>query len=122
MTQVTVISREKHANKRWKRYSSYSFAAADTVAPLVAQELPKACLSLPVGFVKAAEEYQLGAVHGLLPGKNLWVTADGRWAGPYVPAVYRGYPFVLANPEDGKRVLCVRDDSGLVSEGEGERF
>jgi len=120
MAQVTVISREKHANKRWKRYTSYDFAATDAVAPLVAQELPRACLSLPIGFVKAGDGFQLVAVQGLVPGKNLWVRPDGRWAGPYVPAAYRGYPFVLANTEDGKRVLCVREDSGLISAVEGE--
>ena len=122
MAQLTVISREQHANKRWKRYTSYSFAASDAVVPLVVQELPRACLALPIGFVKTDSGFQLVAVQGLLPGKNLWVAPDGRWIGPYVPAAYRGYPFVLANTEDGERVLCVREDSGLVSEGEGELF
>lgn len=124
MAELTVISRENHANKRWKRYTSYSFAATEAVAPLVAQELPRACLVLPIGFVQTQNGFQLVAVQGLAPGKNLFVAPDGRWIGPYVPAAYRGYPFVLANTEDGKRVLCVREDSGLVSEvqGEGEPF
>lgn len=122
MAQLTVISRENHAGKRWKRYTSYSFAAADAVAPLVAQELPRACLVLPVGFVKTEGGYQIVAVQGLQPGKNLWVAPDGRWLNTYVPAIYRGYPFVLANTEEGQRVLCVREDSGLVSDAEGEMF
>lgn len=122
MAQLTVISREHHANKRWTRYISYSFAAADAVAPLVAQELPRACLSLPIGFVKAEGGFQLVAVQGLQPGKNLWVSPDGRWLGAYVPAAYRGYPFVLANTAEGQRVLCVREDSGLISEVQGEPF
>lgn len=122
MAQLTVISRELHAGKRWKRYTSYSFAATDAVAPLVAQELPRACLALPVGFVKGEQGFQLVAVQGLQPGKNLWVAPDGRWLATYVPASYRGYPFVLANTEDGQRVLCVREESGLVSETEGEPF
>lgn len=122
MAQLTVISREKHAGKRWTRYSSYSFAAAEAVAPLVAQELPRACLALPVGFVKGEQGFQIVAVQGLQAGKNLWVAPDGRWLAPYVPAAYRGYPFVLANTEDGQQVLCVREDSGLLSETEGEAF
>ncbi len=122
MAQLTVISRDRHAAKRWKRYSSYSFAAQDAVAPLVAQELPRACMHLPVGFVKTGNGFQLVAVQGLQPGKNLWVAPDGRWLGGYVPAAYRGFPFVLANTEDGQRVLCVREDSGLVNEVEGEAF
>ncbi len=121
MAQLTVISREQHSGKRWKRYSSYSFAAADGVAPLVVQELPRACVVLPTGFVAGDKGFQLVAVQGLQPGKNLWVAPNGRWLAPYVPAVYRGYPFVLANTEDGQRVLCLQDDSGL-SETEGEPF
>lgn len=122
MAQLTVISRELHAGKRWKRYTSYSFAAAEAVAPLVAQELPRACLALPVGFVKGDQGFQLVAVQGLQPGKNLWVAPDGRWLAPYVPASYRGFPFVLAATEDGQRVLCIREDSGLLSDTEGEAF
>lgn len=127
MAQLTVISREHHANKRWKRYTSYAFAGNDAVAPLVAQELPRACLALPIGFVQTEGGFQLVAVQGLRAGKNLFVAPDGRWLGPYVPAAYRSYPFVLANTEEGKRVLCVREDSGLVSEmqgaqAEGEAF
>lgn len=122
MAQVTVISREQHTAKRWQRYTSYAFAAKDTVAPLVVQELRRACLSLPVGFVKAEKGFQLVAVQGLLPGQNLWVAPDGRWLGAYVPAAYRSYPFVLASTADGRRVLCVREDSGLVNDREGESF
>lgn len=122
MAQLTVISREQHAGKRWKRYTSYSFAAHDAVAPLVAQELPRACMHLPIGFLKTENGYQLVAVLGLQPGKNLWVSPDGRWLAGYVPAAYRGYPFALANTEDGQRVLCVREDSGLVNDDEGELF
>lgn len=122
MAQLTVISREQYAGKRWKRYTSYSFAAHDAVAPLVAQELPRACMHLPIGFLKTENGYQLVAVLGLQPGKNLWVSPDGRWLAGYVPAAYRGYPFALANTEDGQRVLCVREDSGLVNDDEGELF
>lgn len=122
MAQLTVISRELHADKRWKRYTSYSFAAGDAVVPLVAQELPRACMHLPIGFVKTDTGFQVVAVQGLKPGANLWVAPDGRWLGGYVPAAYRGYPFVLANTEDGRRVLCVRGDSDLVSDAEGEPF
>lgn len=122
MAKLTVISREQHADKRWKRYTSYSFAAQDAVAPLVAQELPRACMHLPIGFLKTENGYQLVAVQGLQTGKNLWVAPDGRWLAGYVPAAYRGYPFALANTEDGQRVLCVREDSGLVHDSDGEPF
>ena len=120
--QLSVISRDQHAGKRWKRYTSYAFAVKDAVAALVVQELPRACLSLPIGFVKSNDAFLLVALQGLQPGKNLWVAPDGRWLGGYVPAAYRGYPFVLANTDDGRRVLCVREESDLVNDSDGELF
>ncbi len=122
MAQLTVISRERHADKRWKRNNSYSFAATDSVVPLVMQELPRACMALPIGFVRAGNAFQLVAVQGLQPDRNLWVGPDGRWLGGYVPAVYRGHPFVLVATEDDRNVLCIREDSSLISSSDGELF
>lgn len=122
MAQLTVISREQYAAKRWKRYSSYSFAGQDTVAPLVAREVARACMHLPIGFVKTNDGFQLVAVQGLQAGKNLMVGPDGRWVGGYVPATYRTYPFALAKTTDDRRVLCFREESGLINDVDGERF
>ena len=36
MPDIQVVSRERHAGKRWTRYASYAFASTDAVAPLVA--------------------------------------------------------------------------------------
>lgn len=122
MLNIQVVSREQHASKRWQRYTSYAFAAADAVAQLVLQELPKACTALPVGFVLVKGQLQPVAVLGLEPGKNLLVGADGSWRADYIPAVYRSYPFTLAKTPDGKPVLCVIEDSGLLSDTVGEPF
>lgn len=122
MPDIHAVSRERHASKRWQRYSSYSFAATDAVAPLVIPELAKACMSLPLGFIAADEGYIPVAIQGLTPGTNLWVAPNGQWLGGYVPAVYRSYPFRLANTDDGKQVLCILENSGLLSDTEGEAF
>lgn len=122
MPDIQVVSRERHADKRWQRYTSYSFAAADAVAPLVIQEIAKACVVLPLGFMAADEGFLPVAVQGLAPGTNLWVGPDGRWLGDYVPAVYRAYPFKLANTNDNQQVLCIVEDSGLLSDTDGELF
>lgn len=123
MPRYAAISRQQHAGKGWKRYDSYRFAAQDAVAPLVLQELPRALLHFPIAFIRVEEQYLPAAVQGLAPGQNLFVAPDGRWLGGYVPAVYRGYPFALANAAEDQRVLCVDEDSGLVVEAEeGEPF
>lgn len=122
MPNYQAIAPASHAALRWKRFDSYAFAAHEAVAPLVAQELPRACLHLPLAFIAQGEAFAPVAVLGLQPGQNLFVTPDGRWAGGYIPAAYRGHPFALAQTPDNQLVLCVDADSGLVSASEGELF
>lgn len=122
MPDIRPITKSEFASKYWRRYSNYSFAAGDAIAPLVLQELPKAQLSLPIGFALNNGQALPVAVQSLQPGVNMFVGADGSWRGRYVPAAYRGYPFVLADTEEDKQVLCIDADSGLVSDTEGEPF
>jgi hypothetical protein len=120
---ITPLSRELHANKRWLRYNSYSFTAADTVCPLVVAEVTKAMLSLPIAFIRQDDAFTLVALQGLGQSKNLLVTADGRWRSGYVPAQYRSYPFLLATSADNQQILCINEDSGLIVDTkEGEPF
>lgn len=42
MPTIMPVSRQRHGNKQWQRFSSYSFAAKDALAPLALAELPKA--------------------------------------------------------------------------------
>lgn len=79
-------------------------------------------MTLPIAFIQQGEAFVPAAVQGLQPGQNLFVSPDGRWIGPYTPAAYRGYPFALANADNGQVVLCVDTDSQLVGEDHTETF
>ena len=117
------ITRDRHGQKTFRRFSSYGFAGTQTVAPLVAAELAKVAVSFPIAFLRENNQTVLVAVLGIEPGINLFVAPDGRWAGPYVPAAFRSYPFVLAETEDNRQVLCVNEASGLVvDDPSGEAF
>ena len=116
MPNYKAITKTDFANLHWTRFDSYAFAAQDAVAPLVAQELAKACICLPIAFIQQGDAFVPAAVLGLQPGQNLFVAQDGRWNGSYVPAAYRGHPFALAEAENDQLVLCVDMDSGLVGE------
>ena len=122
MTDYHVITRERHGHQHWLKQSGHRFAAGDALCPLVAQELLKAMLSLPIGFIVEGEQFMPVAVQGLTPGQNLWVAADGRWLASYIPAPYRGYPFRMAPTDQGEQVLCIDEASGLLSESAGEPF
>jgi hypothetical protein len=122
MPNYSVISKAQYASKRWQRHTGYHFAAHDAVIPLVVQELPKAMMALPIAFVMTDEAFLPVAVQGLAPGKNLFVAPDSRWLGGYIPAAYRGYPFAVANTDDGQQVLCIDEASSLITDSEGEPF
>lgn len=122
MPNYQVISKLTHANKFWKRYSNYTFAAQDAVAPIVVQELPRALMHLPIGFIKQRDDFIPVVILGFQPGHNLFVTPEGRWIAGYTPAALRSYPFDLAESTDGKRVLVIDEDSGLVTGTEGQAF
>lgn len=122
MPNYQPISKTEHAHLRWKRFDSYRFAAQDALAPLVVQELAKACLTLPIAFIRQNDQFVPAALQGFQPGQNLFVAPDGRWIGAYTPAAYRGYPFALAEAENDQLVLCVDTDSGLIGEYQAEPF
>lgn len=122
MPTFHAIAQSTHADKRWKRYTSYAFAAKEALTPLVAQELPRAVLHLPIAFVRQDEQFMPVAMLGIQPGQNLFVAPDGRWLCGYTPAAYRAHPFALANLPDGRQVLAFDADSGLLTEAEGEAF
>lgn len=114
MPTIAAVSRERHGALRWKRYSNYKFAAHDAVAPLVINELPQATLVSPIAFTMQEDHLIPVAMLGLEPGQNLMVGSEGQWKGKYIPALYRSYPFLMA-PADGREVLCINEDSGLIT-------
>ena len=123
MAQLHALSRSRHAGKRWRRYSNYNFAATDTVAPLVLNELPRAQMCYPIAFARGEDGFFPVAVQGLKPKQNLHLLPDGRWRAHYVPAHYRAHPFRLVEPEPGRQVMCVDESAGLVvAGGDGEEL
>ena len=57
MPTFQAAAKGTHQHLRWKRYTSYTFVAQDTLAPLVAQEL-----------VRAVAVFQLAQARPALPG------------------------------------------------------
>lgn len=122
MPTFHAISKTQHANQRYLRYTRYDFAANDAVAPLVLQELNKACMHLPVVFIVQGTGFSPVVLQGFEAGKNLLVDPKGQWRGGYVPAAYRSHPFALLPNEANELVLCINADSRLLSDSAGEPF
>ena len=122
MPNIQAISRERHATKRWLRNTQYAFAAAEAFTPLVMHELPVAMQTMPITFLETNGTYMPFAMQGLAPGKNLFVAGNGQWVGAYIPVALRAYPFGLGTTPEQKHVLCMDEDSGLLSDTTGELF
>lgn len=116
MPDIRVISYAEHANKRWFKPTEFGFTRKDRIAAIGLSEIPKAMLSLPLGFAQVEGGYIPVAVQGFLKEQNLLVSPNGQWLADYIPLVYRSYPFKLARNSDGQFVLCVDHDSGLITE------
>lgn len=118
MANLLAITKTEFAEKSWRPNPNYLFTANDAVCPLAMQEMPRAVMGMPMAFMCTDEKYSIVAVLGLEPNTNFFVGTDGSWRGNYIPALYRAYPFVLANneAEEGQLILCINEDSGLLNE------
>ncbi|MDD3676834.1 SapC family protein [Thauera propionica] len=123
MANIQPVTPNAHANKRWQRFSSFGFAAQSVIVPLMLTEVRSAASAFPIGFLKHENSIVPAAILGLNAGSNVFVDNQGRWMGAYTPAAFRAWPFSIAYSEKGEKLLCVDEDSGLVTDGpDGETF
>lgn len=80
--------------------ANVGFAANTNSIPLAAVEFVDTAREYPIAFT-GAEGGQLFpiALVGVRYNENLFVTAENRWDGRYIPAFVRRYPFVLAEKQ-----------------------
>jgi len=116
MPELDVLAPEAHRDKYWRSPDNLLFAARDMLVPLGLQEITHAVMAMPIAFARTNDSYHLVGLQGFLENHNLFVSPDGRWLTHYIPAHYRCYPFGLGTADDGRRVLCFRRDSGLMTD------
>lgn len=112
------VNARRHAKLGVRRDADLGFAATTNVLPIGLGEFAVAARHYPLVFAAEAPHMPV-AICGLRNGENVFVTAGRQWVpDAYVPAYVRRYPFVFMEAQDGKQmILCVDEDSGLVSEG-----
>ena len=107
-----ILNKDEHAGLTLAPSpTGLSFAAQAQTVLLATVELFDACREFPVIFTRA----QSGAIVplallGLEAGENLFVEADGRWHGSYIPAYIRRYPFITTDGSDGQQSVCFDED------------
>jgi hypothetical protein len=79
----------------------FSFSTQTNSIPLAAVEFFDTAREYPIAFTgKEGGELFPIALLGVRQNENLFVAADGRWEGRYIPAFVRRYPFVLAEKQN----------------------
>ena len=121
------VTRQRHGSWSVKAGASFDFARGVNSVPLMVAEFPNAAAEFTIVFGGAEDEIIPVALLGIRDSENLYVSESGAWAGTYVPAFLRRYPFVFssdnANDADATFTLCVDEDfSGCNDEGRGERL
>ena len=121
--RVRPIEPARHKDWAVRDVRDFRFAAKTRAVPITGAEFPVAAREYPIVFVTKPTPMAAVLV-GLRADENLYVGADGAWRpGAYMPAYLRRYPFLIAQSNDGERlILCVDEGSPLVTKEGGMRF
>ena len=124
---ISLIDASTHGKKRIKPLSSLSVVSDAHGMFVAGTEFQEAAKEFPIIFVVAEAPTEAKpavvspvAVLGLQRGDNLFVDAQGKWTGNYVPAFLRRLPFIVADIGEGRLGVCVDENSTQLSETEGE--
>ena len=118
------VSRQSHGDLAVKTGGNFGFARHVNSVPLMAAEFAHATAEYAVVFAGQGEEIIPVVLLGVRDNENLFLNEDGSWAGRYVPAFLRRYPFVFSSTDDGANfTLCVDEEfEGCNRKGRGERL
>lgn len=131
MANLVPVSFQAHGDQIWRRLETYAFAAKENYVPIGGSEFGRVANSMPIGFIELAGQFTPVAILSLTPKTNLFVGPDGRWLGPYVPMLFRTYPFRLLRTAgtdqfslwvdaDAQNVTDVAASTELFYESEGK--
>ena len=129
MPNIQAVTLQRHEGKCLLPLSSWEFAVNQHLVGLLPSEFVPAAQFFPIVFAKQADgEITVCALLGLEPGKNVFVDVEKGWKTGYIPAVFRRYPFMLAqqkeqdSKEETRFMLCVDEESGLIGDSGGTPF
>jgi hypothetical protein len=101
----------------------FAFASRAHLIPAVVDEFAAAARELPILFAPAGARHASVFLCGLKPGQNVFVDADGRWNGSYLPDYLRRYPFMLGERDGADPVVCIDGGfAGFQAGEEGQRL
>lgn len=125
MTMITPLTTTKHLQLRVKESSDYRKFAAENLVPIVVQEFTTLATEFPLVYVKNTEtgQFMPVALMGIKNGLNLYCQS-AQWNATVTPLGFRSAPFsfVKTAKENDELMLCVDEDSTLISSEQGTRL
>lgn len=119
--QIALLDKKKHGNKKFIQVNSYEFTKEAHLISIVISEFIRAATTFPIIFIKKEEHFWPFAVTGLKAGENLFVDSEGKWEANYIPAILRGYPFILGKNSKGDEFrVCIDEKSPFISDEKGD--
>ncbi|HSV45957.1 MAG TPA: SapC family protein [Ramlibacter sp.] len=116
-----LLNRDQHRQRRVKPSTGYGFARKANSMFVAGVEFANAGREYPIVFSRNAGGGVLPvAMLGLRNRENLFIDAQDRWSGAYIPAFVRRYPFVLAHLPGQSMGVCMDEAYAGFSETEGE--
>ena len=119
---IVPVTPDRHKNKKVRNTTDFHFASGFHIAYITLHEFARAASIYPIVFLedKAKDAFRPVVLMGLQSSENLFVAPDGGWCASYIPAMIRRYPFALGKAgTEGKFLICVDEDSDLLSDTEG---
>jgi hypothetical protein len=114
------ISYARHGGWFIETKPNYSFSGQVNSVPLMAVEFPQAASEYAIVFAGSGNEILPAVILGVRHDQNLFLGRDAQWAGKYIPAFVRRYPFVFSRAAD-RFQLCVDEEfAGINQEGRGQ--
>ncbi len=121
---ITPLDKNVHRDMAIIERIPFDFARKINSVPIVGFEMKEAVKYYPTLFaVDENGNHSLVALLGLEDNRNLYVSEEGNWTVPYVPAFVRRYPFVPARGQNQDEIMiCFDDQSGLLKTEGGARL
>jgi hypothetical protein len=121
-TKPVGLNKSEHKNlKIVPQSDDFGFASKTNSVILAGVEFTEAAKDFPIVFAESGGNIVPVALLGLRNEQNLFVNDDGSWAGRYIPAFIRRYPFILSETtEPGQRMVCIDEGFSGFSQDNGE--